>query len=215
MREVKDWSEITIGQYQEMMMIQTDKQITRFIEMISIALNCDPQEIRDMPMSDYKSLQEKMSFISKEPQTDIRTTFELNGREYGLIPDMNLVTAGVFLDAEQFKLDPMANLHYTVALIYRPIVSKDEDGYKIAEHKAEGFEARAELFRDNLSIEIVLGAVLFFSLLVMELSIDLLTSLEQKMKKDEKMMKKTMTQAATKKRKRKPSTETGASTTNS
>ena len=163
MKTIEDWSEITIGQYQEMMSIQTDRPITKFIEMIAIALDCDPQEIRELPISEYKVLQEKMSFISKEPQSDIKYTFELNNKKYGLIPDMNLMKAGVFLDAEQFKLDPMANLHYTIALIYRPIISEEEDGtYLIAEHKAEGFETRAELFRDNLSIEIVLGAVLFF-----------------------------------------------------
>jgi hypothetical protein len=212
MKEIKDWSDITIGQYQEMMTIQTERPITKFIETISIALDCDPQDIRDLSIPEYQSLQQKMEFISKEPHTDIRKTFEINGRKYGLIPDMNLIKAGVFLDAEQFKLDAMTNLHYTVALIYRPIISEDEDGYQIAEHKAEGFEARAELFRDNLSIEVVLGAVLFFSLLAMELSTDLLTSLEQKMKEQEKTMKKTMTQARTKKRKQKPSTETGAST---
>ena len=212
MREVNDWSDITIGQYQEMMSIQTDKPITKFIESISIALDCDPQEIRDLSIQEYQTLQQKMEFISKEPHTDMRKTFELSGRKYGLIPDMNLIKAGVFLDAEQFKLDAMANLHYTVALIYRPIVSEDEDGYQIAEHKAEGFEARAELFRDNLSIEVVLGAVLFFSLLAMELSTDLLISLEEKMKVEQTKMKKMMTRQATKKRKHKPSTETGAST---
>ena len=212
MREVKDWSDITIGQYQEMMSIQTERQITRFIESIAIALDCDPQEIRDLSIGEYQSLQQKMEFISKEPGADIRKTFELNDRKYGLIPDMNLIKAGVFLDAEQFKLDAMANLHYTVALIYRPIVSEDEGGYLIAEHKAEGFEARAELFRDNLSIEVVLGAVLFFSLLAMELSTDLLISLEQKMKEQQKKMKKMTTRPRTKKLKQNPSTETGAST---
>jgi hypothetical protein len=212
MREVNSWSDVTVGQYQEMMSVQSENEITKFIEMMAIVLDCDPQDIRNMPMSEYKSIQSKMSFISKEPQADIRTRFELKGREYGLIPDMSLMTAGVFLDAEQFKLDPMVNLHYTIALIYRPIVSEDEDGYQIAEHKAEGFETRAELFKNNLSIEVVIGAVLFFSLLAMELSISSLESLEKGLKKDQKLMKKMMTQAPTKKRKPKPSTNNGAST---
>lgn len=212
MRQVNSWSDITVGQYQEMNMIQSESQITKFIEMMSIALDCDPQEIRDLPISEYKTLQEKMQFISKEPDLDIRKTFEINNRKYGLIPDMNLITGGEFLDAEQFKLDPMANLHYTLALIYRPVISEDEEGYKIAAHKSEGFELRAELFKNELSIEIVLGAVLFFSLLVMESSIDLLGSLEKELTKQVETMKTTTTQVPTKKRKQKRSKSNGAST---
>lgn len=215
MREVSSWADITIGQYQEINSIQTENQITRFIESISVALDCDPQEIRDMQIKDYKSLQEKMAFISKEPDTDVRTTFEINGKKYGLIPDMTLMSAGVFLDAEQFKLDPMANLHYTIALIYRPIISEDEEGYQIAEHRAEGFEARANLFKDNLSIEVVLGAVLFFSLHAMESSIDLLTSLGQSLTAQQSQMKTMTTPPHTKRRKQSPSTEGGDFTTNS
>ena len=215
MRQVNSWSDITVGQYQEMNMIQSESQVTKFIEMMSIALDCDPQEIRDLPISEYKTLQEKMQFISKEPDLDIRKTFEINGKKYGLIPDMNLITGGEFLDAEQFKLDPMANLHYTLALIYRPVISEDEDSYKIAAHKSEGFEFRAELFRDELSIEIVLGAVLFFSLLVMESSIDLLASLEKELMKQNQIMKTMTTPAPTKKKRQKRFKSNGDYTTNS
>lgn len=211
MREVNSWQDITVGQYQEMMTVQSENEVTKFIECMAIAIDCDPQEIRNLPISQYQDLRTKMSFISLEPQAEVVNRFTLNNREYGLIPEMSLMQAGVFIDAEQFKLDPMSNLHNTIALIYRPIISEDEDGYKIAEHKAEGFQARAEVFQKQLSIEIVIGAVLFFSLHAMQLSINSLEFLEKNMKKSQKMMKKT-TQTPTKKRKRKPSIDNGAST---
>lgn len=216
MREVNDWSDITVGQYQEMMLVETENEITKFIECVSIALDCDPQEIRDMPYKDYSVLQAKMSFISREPGKDIRKIIEVDGVEYGLEPDMSLITAGVFIDAEQFKQDPVINLHNTLALIYRPILKKNGEEYEIEPHQARGFEKRANLFRDRVSIEVVLGATLFFSLLGMELSTLFLESFikEQTMEMD-MQMKKMTTHPATKKRKPRPSKKDSDSTTQS
>jgi hypothetical protein len=181
MRDVKDWSDITVGQYQEMMLVQTDNEITKFIECISIALDCDPAEIREMPFSEYNNLQKKMEFISREPTADIVERFELDGIRYGLEPDMSLITTGVFIDAEQFKQDPVENLHNTLALIYRPIISETETEWTIEPHQAKGFEKRAKLFKEKMSIETVLGATVFFSLLGVELSTLFLTSLNKTM----------------------------------
>jgi hypothetical protein len=107
----------------------------------------------------------------------------------------------------------MANLHNLLALIYRPVLRELPDGeYEIEEHKAQGFEKRASVFK-SLSIETVLGAVLFFSLLATESSIAFLHYSSQKMKEEqEKLMKTKKTQTPTKKRKPKRSTGITAST---
>lgn len=215
MREVRSWSDITVGQYQEMMLVESENEITKFIECVAISLDCDPQDIRNMPYKDYSQLQSKMSFIGKEPNKDVRNIIEVDGVEYGLEPDMNLITAGVFIDAEQFKQDPVVNLHNTLALIYRPIIKRQADVYEIEPHQAKGFEKRANLFRDKLSIEVVLGATLFFSLLGMQLSTLFLESFtEDQMTELEKEMKM-MTQQASKKRRPRRSKKDSVSTTQS
>jgi hypothetical protein len=214
MKDVLSWGDITVGQYQEMMMVQSDSEITKFIECIAIALDIDPQSIREMPYKDYSQLQQKMSFISQEPLQEVKTIIEIDGTKYGLEPDMSLITAGVFIDAEQFKQEPIENLHNTLALIYRPIIEEEENGeYKIEQHKAQGFEKRANLFKDKISIEVVLGATLFFSLLGIELSILSLEFLSNQMETELVQTKTMMTQATTKKRKKKRSTKDTGSTT--
>lgn len=213
MKDVKSWNDITVSQYQEMMMIDTTNEITKFVEQISICLDVDTEEVRAMSYSEYKELQSKMSFLSLEPKAEMDLIIEVEGRKYGLIPDMSLISAGVFIDAEQFKLEPMENLHNLLALIYRPLLRELPDGeYEIEEHKAQGFEKRANLFK-TLSIETVLGAVLFFSLLGTESSIAFLSySSQVMMEQQESLMKTTKTQTPTKKRKQKRSTGTTAST---
>ena len=213
MKEVRGWSDITVGQYQELMMIENDNAITKSIEQISICLDVDTDTIRNMSYSEYKDLQNRMSFLALEPKAEMDLIIEVEGRRYGLIPDMSLISAGVFIDAEQFKLEPMANLHNLLALVYRPVLRELPNGeYEIEEHKAQGFEKRANLFK-TISIETVLGAVLFFSLIATESSIAFLHYSVQKMKEEqEKLMKMTTTQTPTKKRKQKRSTGTTAST---
>jgi len=209
MKEVTSWSDITVGQYQEMMLIETDNEISKFIQMISIALDCDGEEIRSMPFKEYTTLQQKMQFIATEPQKDVRKWIEIDGKFYGLEPDMSLITAGVFIDAEQFRQDPIVNLHNTLALIYRPITNLVDgqpiEEYEIEPHQAKGFEKRANLFRDNVSIEVVLGATLFFSMLGMELSIVTLESFNKTMEMEAELMKTKMTQTPTKQPKQKRS----------
>ena len=213
MKEVRGWSDITVGQYQELMMIENDNAITKSIEQISICLDVDTDTIRNMSYSEYKDLQNRMSFLALEPKAEMDLIIEVEGRRYGLIPDMSLISVGVFIDAEQFKLEPMANLHNLLALVYRPVLRELPNGeYEIEEHKAQGFEKRANLFK-TISIETVLGAVLFFSLIATESSIAFLHYSVQKMKEEqEKLMKMTTTQTPTKKRKQKRSTGTTAST---
>ena len=210
MKKIESWADITIGQYQEIMSIQTDNEITKFVETVSICFDIDPAEIRILSLSDFRDLQNKMLFLKEDPESEVITIIEVDGIEYGLIPDMSVITAGEFIDAEQFKLNAMDNLHNIVALLYRPITKKLLDGqYEIELHKSQGFERRAQLFRDKISIQIVLGAVLFFSLLATELSTNFLTSLNLKMIKETKTKtgKKKTTRTRTKKVKEKPSTK--------
>ena len=179
MKKVTSWADVTIGQYQEIMSIQTTNKISKFIESLSIILDCDPQVIRDMNMKQYNELVSDFQFLSKQPESHIDKIIEVDGKRYGLMPDMTLMDAGTFIDADQFKEEPIVNLHYLTALVYRPVVKEDGDDYEIEKHKAEGFEKRANLFKEKVSVESVMGAVLFFSLLEMRLLEGLATSFLQ------------------------------------
>jgi len=204
-KTITGWQDVTIGQYQEMMSIETDNTVTKFVEQVAIILDTDPHELRQLSLKEFKEIQHQMSFLSQEVGTDIQFKIEISGKKYGLITDMSLIDAGTFIDAEQFKQDAIKNLHNTVALIYRPIIKEDGDEYEIDKHKAEGFEKRANLFRDNVSIETVMGALVFFSTVGTELSINFLTSLSRElqteMNQNLDLMKTKPTRTRTKKAK--------------
>lgn len=171
-----------------MMLIKTETGLGDFIEAISICDDIDPEDIRQMPISEFKELREARQFLLEKPNADFRRTFELRGQKYGIEPELNLMSTGVFIDCEQFKRDTNANLHNLIALIYRPITSEDDHSYAIEPHKSSGFERRANLFKDNLSIEVVFGALFFFSMVSMTSLHHSLASLGKELMDEVKMM---------------------------
>lgn len=180
--KIMTWADITVGQYQELIQIQTDSELGRFIQMISIALDCDQDDIRNLSLKDWQTLKTNFQFLTDDPQNDFSTFIDYDGVELGIEPDINLISTGVFIDAEQFRQDPIENLHRTLALIYRPVIEKiSETEYKIENHKSSGFEKRAEFFRKNVSIEKVFGATIFFFILSGQLSIDMTDYLKKVM----------------------------------
>ena len=169
MNEIKkSWDDVTIGQWIELSQIQTDSPITEIIEQVSILADMDPTEIRAMSMTEFRKLQEDIKFIHTSPKPDVKTKFELDGKWYGMIPQLDFITTGEWMDAETWKDDSVNNIHLYAALLYRPIIKEDGDLYEIEPHKSTGFVERANLFKDRLSITMIHGTVLFFSTIATE-----------------------------------------------
>lgn len=178
----KSWSDVSIGQYQEILTIQTDSELNQFIEAISICEDADPEDLRNIPLKDLKSKIIEYQFLKSEPSPDFKKTFTIDDVEYGLEPELSLMSSGVFIDCEQFRRNTNENLHNLCALVWRPITKWSGKEYEIEPHTARGFEKRANLFKEKLSIEFVKGGILFFSLLGIELSLRTLDCLVEEMK---------------------------------
>jgi hypothetical protein len=80
-----------------------------------------------------------------------------------MIPQLDFITTGEWMDAETWKDDSVNNIHLYAALLYRPIIKEDGDLYEIEPHKSSGFVERANLFKEKLPITMIHGTVLFFS----------------------------------------------------
>lgn len=210
----KSWAEVKIDTWQELSLVESETQIGVLINKLSILADCDPEEIRQMPIVEFNKVQQQLLFMNKPLKKEIKLKIEIDGKKYGMIPDLNFLTTGEFLDAENWKDKSVENLHLYLALLYRPIISEDGDDYKIEPHKAEGFMKRAELFRKNLTIEYVWGTLLFFSSLGLNCTKAILDFLEaeEAAKIQTPTKKTTQTQSVSKKRKPRSSKKSGSGT---
>ena len=203
MNEIKTkWSEVTIGQYQELTSIQTDNEVTLFIERLSILTDRDPAEIRALGLREFQDFQKKLAFLSENVSAEVVLKFELDGVRYGMIPDLNFITTGEWADIDNWKDDTVGNIHLICALIYRPVKRYvDNEDYEIEPHRSQGFTKRADLFLNKLPITTVYGAVLFFSASGIQFIEIIADFLEEEAKLAQKTTKTTRTRKASKKNK--------------
>jgi hypothetical protein len=199
---IDNWNAVSIGTYQELCGVDYDNELSKSVQIISILTDTDSDTIRKIPLKEFYRLSESAKFISDLPiNADVRRVIEIDGTEYGFINDLDLnVTLGEWMDIENWKDKSIDNMHYILALIYRPVVKRSGDDYTIEEYKAENFMRRAELFREKMTIESVYGAYLFFSLFAIEYiqsSLDYSEAGEKVTTK--KSTKKTQTRRVTKK----------------
>jgi hypothetical protein len=199
----QSWNDVKIEQWQEIDGIQSDNEVSKFIETLSILADTDPEEFRQLPIQDYRKVKETVQFLSEPVKPEVKLKIEIDGKKYGMIPDLNFITAGEWMDAETWKDKSAENIHLYCAMLYRPITKEDGDTYEIEPHKPAGFMQRAELFRRRLPITTVYGAVLFFSSLGVTLMNSIVDYLEATMKEGKKETTKTkiIPRATRKKRK--------------
>ena len=197
----KSWEEITIKTWQELNSVQSDSELTVLIERISILLDKDPEEIRQLDIKSFNKLTEQLSWLGSDLPNKINLKIEIEGKKYGMIPDLNFISTGEFVDIENWKNNSIENIHLIAAVLWRPIISEDGDEYLISKHKPEGFMKRADLFLNHLKITEIWGAILFFSTIGMEFIEIMQDYLVEEEKASMKKTKKTSTRSATKKNK--------------
>jgi hypothetical protein len=118
------------------------------------------------------------------PTSTIKQTFTHNGVEYGLIPDM---TSGGMTAGEHIDLVNNSNnetmyktLPKVMAILYRPVIAKSGKRYEIEPYDWK--RINDQVFKD-LPMDIVSGALLFFSTISKELQVNSQLSLAKKLQK--------------------------------
>ena len=227
MKEIRiplSWQDITIAQYQEICNIDDELSASdKRIEQLSILTDTDSEQIKSLPLSDLFKLIEMVKFVDTTAiDSFVNKTFEFNGIKYGVLDDFNKVTGYEWFDNENWKLDPINNMHNYAAMAYRPIIKEDEEGnYVIKDYKDDkGFSARAEAFK-NLPITYVNGFFLRCALFQIEFTMIMAGSsteskeVTKKRRTQKKTGKKIATQTPIKRNKKRTSKDTTCGMTSS
>ena len=130
-----------------------------------------------MRVTDIDSIWLLLSNCLNQEQ-ELQQRFKHDGIEYGLIPDLNNISWGEYIDAEAY-FSESKNYHKLLAVLYRPIKNVKGDYYDIEPYNGTG--ERAEIFK-NLPMAIYTGVAVFFY----RLSKALLETTLQSLKKEEK-----------------------------
>ena len=128
MKEVKltipdNWSDITIGTYQEYVKIQEGKgsEKNKVIRSLALLCNTSPFVVKKMAYTDLLDIMNIIKgMIDTEPtEDDFRKLFTFNKIEYGFCPNLNNLTTGEYIDLETYCKNPIENLHTIMSILYR------------------------------------------------------------------------------------------------
>ena len=178
-------SEIPLKSYQEFMRVVEKSNDEEFIGQKTIEIFCGlkMKDVVKVKWSDVKSLTLHLNEIFKA-KPKFQATFKIQDTEFGFIPNLEDMSFGEYIDLES-NISSVETFHKAMAVMYRPITKKVKDRYEIFEYK--GTDEFSDVMK-YASLDVVLGATVFFSTLGSDLVQHTLTSLETEIKKNPKIM---------------------------
>jgi len=115
------------------------------------------KDLKDVP---YKLIEAGAKHVKDVLGSEVTKHFpiiEIEGKDYGFIPDWAELTTGEYIDLTKALEDPIVNATGIMSILYRPITRKIGDTYEIEEYKGK----KGHLFNE-VSASLYLGASVFF-----------------------------------------------------
>ena len=166
-------SEISLKQYQKFLKLQEKNEDSYFLQckMIEIFCNLDAKNVRMLKVGDANKVVDVLNnMFEKKP--DLTRTFKIDGVEYGMIPDLDNISLGEYIDLDTYISD-WQNMQIAMNVLYRPIKDKIGDKYTIVDYDVD---AKEKL--EFIPMDIVLGSIFFLYNLGIELSMVMVDYLE-------------------------------------
>lgn len=152
-------SEITLGQYQKFIKVNTDVNQGDFLMQKMVEIFCNIK-LSHVLLIKFTSINEIVSHLNDlfDKEHKLVPTFKIGSVEFGFIPDLEEMTFGEYVDLEA-HLQDWDNMHKAMSVMYRPIIRKNGDKYEI-----KPYDATAEYWEimKFAPVDAVLGAVVFF-----------------------------------------------------
>ena len=168
-----DLSEITLKQYQKFLKLQEKNEDTYFLQckMIEIFCNLDANSVRMLKVGDANKVVEVLNAMF-EKQPDLIRTFKIGNIEYGIIPNLDDISLGEYIDLDTYISD-WQNMDIAMNVLYRPIKDKIGDKYTIVDYDVDTKEKL-----EHIPMDVVLGSIFFLYNLGIELSMVMVDYLE-------------------------------------
>lgn len=174
-------SEVTLEQYQKFTKLNTEEnQDSSFLMHKTVEIFCS-LNLQDIAKVKFTYVQEILNDINNlfDKKQDLIPTFTHRGIEYGLIPVLDDMTLGEYVDLDENFTD-WDTMHKAMTVLYRPVTLKKGDRYQIEEYN--GLD-NAETMKE-IPLDVVMGCMFFFWNLNEELLKTTLNYLSQEVPKE-------------------------------
>jgi hypothetical protein len=159
-------SEIKLKDYVRFMNVVKGSNDTEFInqKMIECFCGIDLKDVAKISLSDLDGLVEHFNKLF-ETKGKFKEKLVINGLKYGFIPNLDKITNGEYMDIDS-NISDVNNYHILMGIMYRRITGEFKHKYEIEDYNPDKIDF--EIFKD-LTLDIVLPALVFFYHLGIEL----------------------------------------------
>lgn len=173
-------ADITLEQYKRYMDLpESLDEDSRISETIHVFTGLSRGLIRKMTL---KSRNEVVRLLAKAINTEdepLRLTCALEGYKLGFVPNLDKMSFGEFVDLEETKYEP-SNYERLMKILYRPVIAEQGERYEILPYDQS---LDLDLDYGKMTMDCVVGAMLFFCDLGRDLLVHTMKSLKEEAEK--------------------------------
>ena len=177
------YEDITLRQYQELVKLDDDED-----GIFSFFTGIDLEDVKNVEKKQKDEVLKHIE-VALQQEGEFKSTFIIDGIEFGLIPNFDKITGGTYSDLVKYSNSDTEgeneNLDRLLAVLYRPIKKKDSFGnYEIKDY--EGTSGHLEQI-NKLPMSIVNGCLGFFLTLSEDLETHIQKYMEEEQPKEERL----------------------------
>jgi hypothetical protein len=176
----EDLGEIKLKDYQKFVKTCKDSNDEMFVKQKMIEIFCGVPllSVLKMQFSDVEDITNHINNLFTA-QPSLTRRFKLANLDFGFIPNLDKITVAEYVDLDTYIAD-FDTMHKAMAVLYRPVTDQRKDTYAIEEYN--GSDAYS-LIMEHATMDVVIGAQVFFWNLGNELLKAIPTYLEKQVDK--------------------------------
>ena len=159
------WNEIPLGRFMDYM-AQYDEEATADRKQLVLVstLTGAPKPLLEKAKKNVidQAVEELNKIMTREASKQLNLIIEIDGVEYGFHPNLHDLRLKEFVDLDNKLTNGWETMHEVMAILYRPVTKKKGDKYRIEDYDFKTAKKRAEMFKEELSVDTVNGAAAFF-----------------------------------------------------
>lgn len=172
--------EIPLKRYQDFLKVQKNSNDEEFIaqKMIEIFCGIELKDVAKIRLADLNELIVHFTKLFSE-KVELKRAFKIDKHEFHFLPNLEDITFGEYVDLEA-HLQDWTTYHKAMAVMYRPIKSKLNNGYELIDYEPNKDVQDLMKFAP---LSVAISASLFFWNLESELLQATMNYLQREMKK--------------------------------
>jgi hypothetical protein len=178
---IDKWEDVTIETYSKLMTFTNGTKSSEALETLTELSNIPKELLNQLELKHIVLMLEKLSHLQSQEDTTLKNIIEINGVEYGFMPDLDSISLGQYADIETFIKNGIdKNLPELMAVLYSPIKLKKNDIYIIEPYDGD-IRLRTEEMKQMSATQVHSALVFFYhfgSVLLTTLQLSLIEVLQ-------------------------------------